>query len=46
MIPAFVIHRLAREASKHLSDPNSPKSLRELCRRFLDQNKIPPKAYV
>ena len=45
MLPEAVLRRLVREASRHLGDPQSKKSLRDLCRRFLGQHRVAPKQW-
>lgn len=39
-MPKEMVLRLIREAAMHLSDASSSASLREISRKFLDQNKI------
>jgi hypothetical protein len=44
-IPELMHRRLVREASLHLGDRQSSRTLRDLCRRFLAQNPLPVKPY-
>tara|TARA_R100001129_G_C5142374_1_gene196325 strand:+ start:92 stop:286 length:195 start_codon:yes stop_codon:yes gene_type:complete len=44
-LPELVLYRLTREANMHLISRSSTPSLRALCRQFLADNPIPPKAW-
>ena len=44
-IPELMHRRLVREACLHLGDPQSSRTLRDLCKQFLEENPLPVKPY-